>query len=121
MQTLFRLAFWGLLAALAFVTLSPIGLRPEVGPADLERACAYAAFGVLAGLAYPRQRIAILAMVVVAAGMLELGQELSASRHARFADFLVKAGSGVAGWCLASLVLTRAWRTDVAQSSSAPM
>lgn len=110
MQTLFRLAFWGLLAALAFVTLSPIGIRPEVGPANMERAFAYAAFGILAALAYPRRRLVILTTVIVTAGLLELAQELSASRHARFEDFLVKAGSGIVGWFAASVLAALALR-----------
>ena len=102
MRTVFRAAFWGLLGLLAFVTLSPIGLRPEVGPADYERALAYIAFGTLAALAYPRQRLGILAVVVAAAGLLEVGQNLSETRHGRVDDFLVKAASGAAGWLAAS-------------------
>ena len=45
MRIVSQLAFWGILAILAFVTLSPIGLRPEVGPANYERCFAYALFG----------------------------------------------------------------------------
>lgn len=105
MRTLFRLAFWALLGLLAFVTLSPIGLRPEVGPANIERALAYAAFGMLAALAYPRHRLAILVFVVLAAGLLEAGQNLSATRHGRVDDFLVKAGSGAVGWLAACATL----------------
>jgi len=110
MRTVFRLAFWGMLGLLAFVTLSPIGLRPEVAPATVERALAYAAFGTLGALAYPRQRLAILVFVVVAAGLLEAGQNLSSSRHGRIGDFLVKAASGVAGWLAASAVTALAPR-----------
>jgi apolipoprotein N-acyltransferase len=110
MQTLFRLAFWGLLATLIFVTLSPIGLRPEVGPANMERAVAYALFGIVATLAYPRHRFAILLVVVAVAGLLELGQGLDPSRHGRLADFAVKAGSGAAGWLAASALVLAAMR-----------
>lgn len=105
MSTLFRLAFWAILAILVFVTLSPIGLRPEMGPANVERAVAYALFGITAALAFPRHRLAILLMVVAVAGLLELGQGLAASRHGRLNDFLVKAGSGAAGWLAASALV----------------
>ncbi|GJD33142.1 hypothetical protein [Methylobacterium aerolatum] len=110
MRTVSRLAFWGILAVLAFVTLSPIGLRPEVGPANLERCAAYTLFGVTAALAFPRHRLAILLMVVAVAGLLEAGQMLSASRHGRISDFLVKAGSGTLGWLVASAYLSLAVR-----------
>jgi hypothetical protein len=110
MQTLFRLAFWGLLAALTFVTLSPIGLRPEVGSANFDRVIAYVVFGIVAALAYPRHRLTILVVVVAVAGLLELGQGLAASRHGRVADFLVKAGSGAAGWLAAAGALALAAR-----------
>ena len=116
MRTLFRLAFWGILAVLAFVTLSPIGLRPEVGPANLERCVAYALFGVAAALAFPRHRFAILLMVVAVAGILEAGQELSPTRHGRISDFLVKAGSGAAGWLAASVLLAVAMRIPAARA-----
>ncbi len=110
MRTVFRLAFWGMLGLLAFVTLSPIALRPEVGPANFERALAYAAFGIVATLAYPRQRLAILVFVVAAAGLLEAGQNLSATRHGRVDDFLVKAASGAVGWLAASALAALALR-----------
>jgi apolipoprotein N-acyltransferase len=110
MHTLFRIAFWGILAVLAFVTLSPIGLRPEIGPANYERCFAYALFGIVAALAFPRHRFAILLMVVAVAGLLEAGQMLSASRHGRISDFLVKAGSGAAGWLAASAMIAAAMR-----------
>lgn len=112
MRTLLRIAFWCLLAALAFVTLAPIGLRPVLGPANVERALAYALFGLIAALAYPRQRLAVLAAVVVVAGLLEFGQDLTASRHGRVADFLVKAGGGTAGWLAAWTLMLAARRTE---------
>lgn len=111
MRTLFRLAFWGILAVLAFVTLSPIGLRPEVGPANMERAFAYALFGIVAALAFPRHRLAILLVVIAVAGLLEAGQEFSPSRHGRFGDFAVKAGSGALGWLAATALVAAAMRT----------
>ncbi len=109
MRTLFRLAFWCLLAGLVVVTLSPIGMRPMLGPAHVERALAYGVFGLVAAVAYPRQRLIVLAGVVIVAGFLEFGQGLTASRHGRVADFLVKAGGGAVGW-LAGCALARTMR-----------
>ena len=112
MRTLFRLTFWGLLAGLVFVTLSPIGMRPVLGPANLERALAYGVFGLVAAMAYPRQRLLVLVGVVIVAGLLEYGQGLTASRHGRFADFLVKAGGGTAGWLAAGALMLAARGPD---------
>lgn len=103
--TSLRLAFWCLLAGLVVVTLEPIGMRPVLGPANLERAAAYGLFGLVAALAYPRQRLVVLAAVVIVAGFLEFGQGLTASRHGRLADFLVKAGGGAAGWLAACALM----------------
>ena len=112
LHTALRLLFWCLLAGLAFVTLAPLGMRPILGPANLERALAYAGFGLVAALAYPRQRMFVLAAVVVVAGLLEYGQSLTASRHGRLADFLVKAAGGAAGWLAACALLIAARRPD---------
>lgn len=111
-QTLLRVASWCALAALAFVTLAPLGMRPVLAPANLERVLAYAGFGLIAALAYPRRRLAVLVAVVAVAGLLEFGQALSASRHGRLADFLVKAGGGAAGWLAACALLLGARRPD---------
>ena len=84
-----------------FATLSPIGMRPVLGPADLERAAAYGVFGLVAALAYPRRRRAVL----IVAGALEFGRGLTAGRHGRLADFPVKAGGGAAGWLAACALM----------------
>ncbi|WP_238182023.1 hypothetical protein [Methylobacterium trifolii] len=110
MRTFLRLSVWIIAAVLVFVTLSPIGLRPAVAPADLERAVAYAGFGLLVVLAYPRQWWLGLAAAVLLAGALEYGQGLTASRHGRLADFLVKAGAAAAGALFAHALVTAAAR-----------
>lgn len=93
-----RITAWMLVAALVFVTMAPIGLRPIVADsANLERATAYAFLGLVFALAYPRHRLLALLVVVTLAGVLEFGQTLTASRHGRIPDFLVKASSAAAG------------------------
>lgn len=92
MLKLARLLAWTLVAALVFVTLAPIGLRPVVVPsANAERALAYALLGFLMALAYPRHRLLALGLGVAMAAGLEIGQVLTVDRHGRVPDFLVKA------------------------------
>ncbi|MET0258125.1 MAG: hypothetical protein ABW179_06040 [Methylobacterium sp.] len=100
-----RLLAWTLVAALVFVTLAPIGLRPVVtSDADVERALAYALLGGLLALAYPRHWVLALGAGIGIAAGLEFGQVFTASRHGRVADFLVKA-SAAGGGVLAAHVL----------------
>ena len=101
MQRLLRIAAWLVVAALVVVTLSPIGLRPSIAPANVERACAYAALGLLFALAYPRRWPVVLVGLVLLAATLELGQGLTLTRHGRIADFVVKGGAAIVGILLA--------------------
>jgi len=97
MLTLVRVAAWFVAAILVFVTLSPIEARPVVASPHLERAAAYALFGFLLALSYPRHwRLALVASVAMA-GLLELAQGLTASRHGRLFDFSVKGTAAVLG------------------------
>ncbi len=108
MSTLIRIAAWLLLAALVFVTLAPIGLRPVLAESPtIERALAYGGLGLLLALAYPRPRFAALVACVVVAGLLEAGQELSPSRHGRVSDFLVKAAAAAIGALVAAAIQAR--------------
>lgn len=103
-----RVCAWGLLLAIAFVTLSPIGLRPHSGAsADLERFMALLALGLVFALAYPRHLLAVALLVTAAAIGLELMQALSASRHLRVGDMVVKAGGGLSGIIIGALTLRR--------------
>ena len=101
MQTFFRIMAWLVVAALVFVTLSPIELRPSVAPANVERALAYCALGMVFALAYPRRWLLVLVGVVALAATLELGQELTLTRHGRVSDFVVKGGAATIGTLLA--------------------
>lgn len=110
MVTLARWTAWTLIAALVFVTLAPIDLRPVVSAsADVERAGAYALLGFVFTLAYPRHRLLALLAVVAVAGLLEAGQMLTQTRHGRVPDFAVKALAAAFGALVASglLILRR--------------
>lgn len=107
-----RWVAWPLLAAVVFVTLSPIGLRPATAaPADLER---LAAFGILGGmfcLGYPRHRLLVLLLLVAIAGALEALQYLVPTRHGRIHDAAVKALGAAIGVVLAGRLAS--WCPDL--------
>lgn len=97
MLTLVRLLAWTVALGLVVVTLSPIEDRPVVTSPHLERAAAYGLFGFLLALSYPKRWMLALVACVVLAGTLEAAQGLTASRHGRVFDFLVKGGAAVVG------------------------
>ena len=100
LRTMARVLFWLVMLYIAFVTLSPIQLRPETGlPAHVERFVAFATVGVLLMMAYPQHRLRWFWTLIVLAGLLEAGQHLVAGRHGRIIDFDVKAAGAVAGCC----------------------
>ncbi|MBP0438807.1 VanZ family protein [Tianweitania sediminis] len=104
MQRVLLVAAWGSLAAIAFVTLSPIGLRPHVGGPNTERLLAFVLLGCLFGLAHPRRLGLVAAILVAAALSFELLQELVPGRHGRLPDALVKCAGGLAGVAGAALL-----------------
>ncbi|MDB5502407.1 MAG: hypothetical protein JWR89_2309 [Tardiphaga sp.] len=90
-------AAWAILGVIVFATLSPIGLRPHLGSVGVERFGAYAAVGMLFGLAYPRRFWTVLAMVAGIAVVLEAMQHLTPDRHGEPLDAAVKLAGGVVG------------------------
>jgi hypothetical protein len=100
-QTFFRTVAWLSLAAVVFSTLSPIGLRPVTrAPADMERFVAFFVIGGAFYLGYPRHRLLVVAFVIAAAGILEFGQSLIASRHGRMHDAAIKMSGALIGAAL---------------------
>lgn len=113
---LVKLVAWLLLAGVAFVTLAPIGFRPNTGYSpSIERFLAFGAVGFLFALAYPRRLWLILALVLGAAIGLEALQLVSASRHGRVFDLAVKLAGGGFG-IAAGLLAARLWRRVAQQS-----
>ena len=99
-RTTARVLFWLVLCVIAFVTLSPIELRPETGlPPSVERLVAFAVLGALAMLAHPRRRLRWFWSLIAAAALLEAGQHLVSGRHGRIIDFDVKAVGTLLGCC----------------------
>lgn len=102
---LIRIGAWLALAAILFVTVSPIGYRPhDVVSTDFDRAAAYAVLSALFVFAYPRHRLAIAVLVVLVAGGAELFQFISPTRHPHLADAMVKAAGGIGGLFAGSLL-----------------
>ncbi|WP_082666436.1 VanZ family protein [Aureimonas sp. AU4] len=100
----FSHAAWFFLAAIVFITIAPIGLRPEqILTDDLDRAIAFAVLAILFVIAYPRRWVAIGLVLILGAGGIELLQLITSTRHARIEDAVVKATGvalGVALGCL---------------------
>jgi VanZ family protein len=88
---------WMAFAAIVFITVSPIELRPyDVAPVNFDRAAAFAVMTMLFILAYPRKWLLCAILLIGGAGGIELLQFLSPTRHAEVDDALVKAlGAGV--------------------------
>src|SRR6478735_5624462 len=75
---------WLLVLAIAVFTLSPIELRPvTAAPANWERFTTFMAIGALLCLGYPQHRWRMVGLVIGLAGLLEVLQHVSPSRHGR--------------------------------------
>ncbi len=103
MILLSRLASIFLLALIVFATLSPIGLRPHLGDANLERALAYLLLGMALALSFPRHAIRTAFFLVGIAIVLEMLQLIDPGRHGRIEDMIVKAAAGVVGIAVIAL------------------
>ena len=88
---------WLTLLAIAFATLSPIGLRPHLSGASVERFAAFATVGLLFGVAYSRHLWLVTLLVLGAAVGLEVLQHLTPDRHGEIRDALVKVAGGIVG------------------------
>jgi len=115
LQRLVVLLAWAALIFIAYATVSPIALRPHLGPfVQLERFGAFMVIGFLFALAYRQRLFVVLAFVLALACGLELFQLLAPSRHARLLDLLVKASGGgfgvFVGWLAGHTPLRWAFR-----------
>lgn len=96
---------WTALAAIAFATLSPIGIRPRVPMSvDLERGVAFFVTGMLFAFAYPRHIWWAVAIVMFGVFGLEILQAIRPDRHARLSDAGAKAAGAFLGLGLGWLV-----------------
>jgi hypothetical protein len=94
----FRIAAWLALAAIAIVTVLPIGLRPTTPYSpNIERFCVMAVVGGLFVLAYPRRLWVVLGILVCATALLEPLQFFALGRHPSFYDVVVKSAGAATG------------------------
>lgn len=106
-KILFRVFGWCFLAAILFMTVSPIGLRPHtIVTPDVDRAAAFFLSGAIFAIAYPRRWISLALFIIAAAFAIEALQFLSPSRHARFNDAEFKAAGAVAGIVAGKIALS---------------
>lgn len=105
LKHLLRAASWLVLAAILFVTVSPIELRPHtIITVNIDRAAAFAAVAMLFTLAYPRNWKTALFLLVVGAAGFEFLQLFSPTRHARVEDAVVKAVGAAFGTAVGRMI-----------------
>lgn len=93
-----QVSAWLCFIAILFVTVSPIGLRPhDVMTVGFDRAFSFAVMSALFVIAFPRHWVIVAILMIAVAGVFELSQELSPSRHAKWNDAVVKAAGAVIG------------------------
>lgn len=97
-QTLLRLAAWGSIIAILLVSGVPIEFRPVITHhPTAERFIAFAVVATLFSLAYPKRRIPILVLLLMAAGLFELLKLAAEGRHPTLFDAAVKAAGAITG------------------------
>jgi VanZ family protein len=104
-----RAIAWVLLAFILFVTIAPIRLRPRtITHVNLDRSLAFAAMAFFFVLGYSQFPVLITISCIVGAGVSELLQLLSPSRHARLRDAMAKSVGAAAGALAAIVTLSTA-------------
>jgi VanZ family protein len=112
----FRIIAWLLLGFCIAATIVPIGLRPQMElPADADRALAFAALGLVFGLAYPRRWLTVALFLVLAAFSIESLQFLSPTRHPALSDAVIKAFGALCGIAGAQVALRALGKLRAAQ------
>jgi VanZ family protein len=104
-------AAWGLLAFIAYATITSIQSRPTLpSSSSFEHLAAFAALGLLFSLAYPKHTTLVCVIVFGSAVLLEVMQLLTPDRHARLADALQKLMGGAVG--IAGITVARWFGSD---------
>jgi apolipoprotein N-acyltransferase len=80
-KLLVKIAAWASLCFIAYASLSPLRDRPTL-LSNVEHLAAFAVFGALFCLAYPRRFPTVLIFVIGSAALLEVLQLLTPDRHA---------------------------------------
>ena len=92
-------------AVLLFLTVAPIRYRPRTRlDVHLERALAFAVATSIVVATFPGREVIIGGICVLSAGMSELLQKLTTTRHARLGDAAAKAAGAAVGAICALLI-----------------
>ncbi len=101
-----QLFAWALLVVILFATIAPISLRPRtITQVNVDRALAFAAMSFFFVLGFPGSAIVAGIACTLGAGLSELLQLVSPSRHARLPDATAKAVGAALGALMGGAVL----------------
>ena len=99
-----RAASWMLLGAITVLSLVPPGVRPVTGAShNLEHFGIFLITGAAFAIAYQIRMGQFLLLATGYCAALELVQNFSPGRHARFSDFVVDSAAACAGIALVRL------------------
>jgi VanZ family protein len=102
MRRFFGIAGWLLVAAIAFLSLSPASYRPVTGVGHtLEHILIYVLVGFAFGVGYAKRLWLLIPGLVAFTAAVEFAQLFVPGRHARLRDFLIDAGAACLGIGLA--------------------
>jgi VanZ family protein len=89
-----------------YFKLAPFLFQPEMKTyAHFQHVLAFALFGALFSLAYPRRIILVCCVVFGTAALLEFLQTLTPDRHGTLMDVVEKVAGGAVGICAATIAL----------------
>ena len=110
LQKILQLSAWGSIVAIGALTLVPIEWRPQSGlSGHLEHVAAYLAAATLFSFSYPRRSlIVMIALFLIYAACLEIGQQYIPGRHALFSDWIAKSFGALIGVFVGTFFL-RLW------------
>ena len=102
-QKILSITAWAVLAFIAFASLSPLDLRPQLTKTEsalvvmIEHVGAFGVLGILFFVSYPDRPRVVCLVVFGSAIAFELAEILLPDRHARLVDALEKIVGGGAG------------------------
>lgn len=86
-----------LIAMITFMTLGPIGWRPRMIGANVDRFIGFLVLGALLAFAQPKRFFIVCAIIIMGAVLLEYSQSFFRGRHGVLHDFEFKVFGGLLG------------------------
>ena len=98
LKNLSKVAAWALLAFIVYATFSSVADRPTVSQStSVEHVAPFAALGLVFFVGYPGRLLAVCAIVLGGAVLLEVAQQFTPDRHGRILDAAQKFVGGGLG------------------------